>query len=1199
MTFEEVLDQAIDMLRRRGRVTYRALKRQFDLDDAYLEDLKEELIEGQQVAVDENGKVLVWTGEAVSPTAFPQAPVPASEMASTQAREPLSYTPPHLAEKILTSRSALEGERKQVTVLFADTAGFTALARRLDPEVVHEVMDRCFKLVTAEVHRFEGTINQYTGDGVMALFGAPIAHEDSPRRAVYAALGIQRAIRDFSRELQAQRDFSVQMRLGINTGLVVVGKIGDDLRMDYTAMGDTTNLAARLQQLAQPGTVVISEATHRLVAGLFETRDLGEHVVKGYVEPVHAFEVLQARGRLTRLEVAAEHGLTPYVGRVRELATLRDLFLQVKAGHGQVVSITGEACIGKSRLVLELRRVLAAAGENVTWLEGQCLGFGQTMPFLPVVDQLRTNFGLEETDGEPEIIAKIEEGMRRIGELESHIPAIRYLLAVDPGDEALVAMEPAARRKRLVDAVLALSLRGAQRQPLVLIYEDLHWIDASTEALLGPLIDAVVGGPLMLLLTYRIGYTPPFGSRSFHTTLTLQSLTAPETLAMASRLLGTERFPEELTPVLLEKTEGVPLFVEEVTKTLQDIGALQRENGGYRVMPERAAISVPDTMQEIIMARLDRLGEDSKRTVQLASVIGRQFLVRLLVRIADITTPLEGLLAELQTLEIIYQQGLLPEPAYVFKHAVIQDVAYNSLLVRRRKELHRAVGSAIEELYADHLAEHYAELAHHFTQGEAWEKAIEYSVLAGDRAAAAYANAEARQHYSRALEAVSKLAPVPDPGTLASFHKKHAAALTALIEYEAAAAEYQRALELIRRVGDRRREIEILAGLSNLYNFYHRPEPAMAYNDQALALSRELGDQAAQAGGLVIRALIRLTSYGQILEAMPDAEEALRLSRAVGDPKLLAQALCNLGTALQWRAEFGRGLAYLHEGAELAQRAHAGFEFGQAAFFIGNANVAKGEYEEALRWYRRLSEYASGAGDKYWRARVPNLIGGLHLELFDLDEALRLNLEADEVAQQLSPWPEPRGHSLLKVGLAHLERGEHSHAEAFFRRAWAFLEEDLFLRWRWHIPLLRARGELALAEGRLDEAWSFATQSLEMATQTDSRKHVVRAQLLQGDVLAASGRLAEAAQTLTASVGVAEQIGTRREVWLGNAALGKVLAQLGQEKDAEVRFNQAAQNVEETVANLKTPRLRHSFLNATPVLALYRVLGHHPPPASR
>ncbi len=299
------------------------------------------------------------------------------------------YTPRHLADKILKSRSALEGERRQVTVLFADLAGFTSLAEKLDPEQVHGIIDRCFELITAEVHRFDGTINQYTGDGVMALFGAPIAHEDSPRRAVHAALGIQRAIREYGRQLQAERGIALQMRIGLHTGPVVVGRIGDDLRMDYTAVGDTTNVAARLQQAARPGSVFVSETLHRTIAGFFEALDLGELPAKGHA-PVRAFEVLRARGRRAHLDVAAERGLTPLVARERELGTLVDLFRQVRAGRGQVVSVVGEAGIGKSRLLYEFRRRLVAAGEDATWLEGRSVSFGQAIPFLPLVSAARS-----------------------------------------------------------------------------------------------------------------------------------------------------------------------------------------------------------------------------------------------------------------------------------------------------------------------------------------------------------------------------------------------------------------------------------------------------------------------------------------------------------------------------------------------------------------------------------------------------------------------------------------------------------------------------------------------------------------------------------------------------------------------------------------------------------------------------------------
>jgi class 3 adenylate cyclase/tetratricopeptide (TPR) repeat protein len=1067
-----MLDQVVELLRSRQRVTYRTLKRQFGLDDAALEDLKEELFFTHPQIVDADGRGLVWTSDPgpvpATPATAPAAPV----MGPDRAPVPRAYTPPHLIEKILTSGSALEGERKQVTVLFADVAGFTTLAEQLDPEVVHDIINRCFERITAEVHRLEGTINQYTGDGVMALFGAPLAHEDSPRRAVHAALGIQRAIREVAQALQEERGLRLQMRIGIHTGLVVVGTIGDDLRLDYTAVGDTTNLAARLQQHARPGSVVISTATHRLVAGFFECLELGEIPVKGRA-PARAFEVLRPRGRRARLDVAVEHGLTPLIGRERELATLLDRFGAAKAGRGQVVFMSGEAGMGKSRLVLELRQTLAAAGEAVTWLEGRCISFGQSIPLLPLIDQLREHFRIEEGDGEPAIIAKIEHGMHRMGELDVHIPYIRYLLAVDPGAPDVVAMDAATRRKKLFDAALALPVRGARLRPLVLVFEDLHWIDTSTEEYLRVLMDAVAAVPLLLLATYRVGYTPPFGSRSFHTTLTLRSLSETDSLAMAGHVLGSTQFPEELKAALMAKAEGVPLFIEEVTKTLLDLGVLRRENGGYRLVKGLAEVHVPDTIQAIIMARLDRLGEPGKRTVQLASVIGRQFLVRLLERISGLTDELQGLLHELRSLEIVYEQGLLPEPAYVFKHAVIQDVAYNSLLVQRRKELHSAIGYAIEELYPDRLADHYEELAHHFAQGEEWHKAMHYSTLAGDRAVHAFANVEAYKQYARALEAAEKLAP--DPDTLASLHVKYASVLGILTEYEAAVAAYQRALTLARQSGDRWREIAILAGLSNVYNFHHHPEPAMAYNDQALAMARELGDQAAQADCLALRAFIRLAAYGQIREVLPDAEEALRLAKEVGEPKLLAAALCNLGSLLQWRADFARGLAYLHETAELAQRTHAGFHFGRAAFHIGIANAARGEYEEALRWYQRLGDYASAAGDKFWLGRFPNLSGGVHLELFDLEEAIRLNLEGADAAQRWWSWPEPRAHSLLKVGLAHLERGEHGRAEAYFRSTWGLLEEDLFMRWRWHIPLLRGHGELALAEGRLDEAWSFAT----------------------------------------------------------------------------------------------------------------------------
>ncbi len=733
--------------------------------------------------------------------------------------------PGHLAEKILSGRAALEGERRQVTVLFGDIANFTALSEKLDPEEVHRIVQRCFELVAAEIHRFEGTINQYGGDGFMALFGAPIAHEDAPRRAVHAALAIQRALGSFGKDLEKSSGLVVQMRIALNTGIVVVGRITDDLRMDYTAIGDTINLASRLQSAARPTSVIISEATHRAIEGFFDTVDLGELQIRGHA-PVRAFEVTGARSRRTRLEVTAERGLTPLVGRERELAALQDLFREVLGGRGQVVFIAGEAGIGKSRLLLEFRRRLEAAGDPITWLEGRCVSFGQSIPMLPLIDQLHETFGVREDDGEPELIAKVEQGMRTMGGLEAETSYVRYLFSADPGDASVAAMDASARRKRLFDALRALMLRGASLRPLVLVFEDLHWIDTSTREYLDFAMDSVAGARVMVILTHRLGQMHPFPGRSFHTTLNLHHLSGAQALEMATRVLGTTEFPEELKIALEEKAEGVPLFVEEMTKSLVDLGFLERENGHYRVTRALEDLSVPDTMQGIIMARLDRLGGDGKRMVQLASVIGRQFVVRLLERVAGLSGKLEGLLGELKALEIIYEQGLLAEPGYIFKHAVIQDVAYSSLLVQSRKDLHRAVGEAIEELYRDRLTEHFGELAHHFARGEDWAKAMQYGTLAGDQAAHVFANAEAKKHYASALDAAAKLSTPPDWEALLTLHSKYAEILLNLSEYDDAAAEYLKALELARSAGDRRREMEALVWLSAAYDLSHRGEPA-------------------------------------------------------------------------------------------------------------------------------------------------------------------------------------------------------------------------------------------------------------------------------------------------------------------------------------------------------------------------------------
>lgn len=454
-----------------------------------------------------------FCGECGAALAGARTPAPAAAAhpppAATAAfASPRSYTPPHLAQRILKERAALTGERKQVTVLFADVSGFTALAERLDPEDVHALIDRAFDLMLAEIHRYEGTVNQFLGDGLMALFGAPVALEDHARRAAYAALEMQRALATYGDELRRARAVRFGVRMGLNTGLVVVGAIGDNLRMDYTAVGDTTNTAARMQQLAEPGQIVIAEATQRIIAPYFETRPLGERHVKNRAQPVAAYELVGARRGVSRLLARSAVGLSPFVGRDQALATLERAFAAARAGRGQAVFLVGDPGMGKSRLLLEFRERL---GERGRWIQGDCSSFGGSTPYLPIIELLKHYVGIEDDDDAPTIIAKVRDAVAALGPDADGIEGpLRYLLSVDPGDAALVAMDATQRRARLHAALQRALAAGSRREPLVLVIEDVHWIDSASEEFLKALVDALSGLAVLLILSYR----PPTSIRS-------------------------------------------------------------------------------------------------------------------------------------------------------------------------------------------------------------------------------------------------------------------------------------------------------------------------------------------------------------------------------------------------------------------------------------------------------------------------------------------------------------------------------------------------------------------------------------------------------------------------------------------------------------------------------------------------------------
>ena len=763
MTFEEILNQAIALLQRQGRVSYRALKRQFDLDEAYVEDLKLELIEVHQVAVDQDNTMLVWIGgAAVQP---PSAADAVLGWARAPDAAPLTYTPPHLTDKILAARPALEGERKQVTVLFADLKGSTELIQSLDPEEARALLDPALHTMMAAVHRYEGTVNQVMGDGIMALFGAPLAHEDHAVRACYAALAMQEAMRRYSAEVRRTHGVEVLMRVGLNSGEVVVRAIDNDLHMDYSAVGQTTHLAARMEQLAMPGSIRLTAATLRLVEGLVQVTALGPVPVKGLAEPVEVFELVGASALRRRLQVAAARGLTRFVGRQAELAVLHQALEQAGAGHGQVVAAVGEAGVGKSRLVYECLHSHRTQGWLV--LESASVSYGKATPYGPVLDLLKRYAHVEDRDDTRTIRAKVTGQVLTLDDaLQETVPALLWLLDALPDDHAFLMLDPPQRRRRTLDALKRLVIRESQVQPLLLVCEDLHWIDAETQALLDSLVESLPTARLLLLVNYRPEYQHGWGSKTYYTQLRLDPLPPTSAEEFLHALLGDDPSLAPLTPLLIARTGGNPFFLEESVRTLVETGVLVGERRAYRLAQPLDSLQVPATVQAVLAARIDRLPPEDKRLLQTAAVIGTEVPWPLLQAIADV--PEEALhqgLTRLQAAEFLYEARLFPELEYTFKHALTHEVAYGSLLQERRRTLHARIVEAIEGLYADRLTDQVERLAHHAVRGELWDKALAYCRQAGEKAMARSAYREAVGYFEQALSALQQL---PERATSAS-----------------------------------------------------------------------------------------------------------------------------------------------------------------------------------------------------------------------------------------------------------------------------------------------------------------------------------------------------------------------------------------------------------------------------------------------
>jgi class 3 adenylate cyclase/tetratricopeptide (TPR) repeat protein len=1084
-------------------------------------------------------------------------------------RDPRAYTPRNLAERILQSRSALEGERKHVTVLFCDLVDSTPLAERIGPEAMHETMDRCFAVILEQVHRYEGTVNQFLGDGVMALFGAPLALEDAPRRAVTAALALQRAIEPLSQEVQRRHGADFQFRIGVHSGPVVVGRIGDDLRMDYTAVGDTTNLAARLQGLARPGTVLISEATAHLVAGFFDVEELRELEVKGRVEPVRAGRVIAERGVLGRVEARAVSGLTALVGRDPELRALERAFEAVQAGRGQVVFLVGEAGIGKSRLRYEFQRGLAELPHG--WIEGRCMPYARDFPFHPIIDALRREFDIEDGDDDRAALAKLDAFEAQAGgELESTLPYLRQLLSLPSGDEEVDALDAATRRSETFGALRGRFERASSSSPFVMVIEDIHWIDKASEEFLEYLIDSIPAARVLLLLTHRPGYRHRFGDRSYATRLSLQPLSDTEMGRMAETILESYAVPPALHRLIASRAEGNPFFIEEVVQSLLEDGSLRRSGARIELGRDLESISVPDSIQGVLMARLDRLPDEPKRALQIGAVIGREFAFRLLEKIVEAGDRLGPMIEELRGLELIYEKAAHPELAFMFKHALTRDVAYDSVLSGRRRALHRLVGLAIEELYQDRLGEQVEHLAHHFSAGGEWEKAFLYSVRAARKAAEAFANQSAVEHCRRALEIAEQLGDAAPLESRRELEELRGFCSAAMSDFPDSGHAFLRASELGEVPEDRGLNLGRAAHSFFWGHLYPELDAAIEEGER---FSRAHGLGEGLAFSKTMRAFRRAV-FGELAEHLELLAEVERIGPHHPEVVIVVRYL--QGQQAEWYGDYRAAAAAQLEGIEIARKQRLPGLLVPSLWFRAKALCCLGDYGEALRLIREAYELAERIGDRHQRTRMLNTLGWVHAELGAYEQAAVCNRRSVELADELlslgfvAGTPEIHANASINLAGNLIALGDFDGADEALGPVREDLREpgDLWMRWRYSLHLSDAEARLALARGEPERALPHLEAELSDARGHGARKVLARALELRGRTLLILDDREAAEVDLRKALREAQSIGYPPVCWRVLSLLGEVARRAGSASDAEQSREAAARLIEGCLGSL-------------------------------
>ncbi|HUS14082.1 MAG TPA: adenylate/guanylate cyclase domain-containing protein, partial [Chloroflexia bacterium] len=1137
------------------------------------------------------------------------------------------YIPRELLGRLEAARSAhsMEGERRVVTVLFCDVKGSTAMAEGLDPEEWATIMNGAFEHLIRPVYRYEGTLARLMGDAVLALFGAPIAHEDDAQRAVLAGLAILEGIQPYRAQVQRTYGLDFNVRVGINTGLVVVGEVGSDLRVEYTAMGDAVNLAARMEQTAAPGTVRISGNTHRLVASLFECTSLGGVEIKGKAEPVPAYEVLAARSGAVRARGVP--GLaSPIVGREQEMATLSEALRRVQGGSGQVVTVMGEAGLGKSRLKAELRATLPTMDGPVTWWEGQSLSYDAATPYAPIVALFTDAFGLALDASGPDQYAAMRAAIdaRAPEQVDDLVPFFGTLLNVplpEADAQRVRYLEPPRLRAQVFAAVTSLVEAAATQAPLVLVLEDLHWVDPTSLDLIQALLPLTDRVPLLLLALFRPQREDP--SWRFHeaaardyahryTPITLEPLDDAGSRQLVANLLTIEDLPERVRRLILDKAEGNPFFVEEVIRSLLDANLVVQRDGRWHATREIDQLAVPDTLAGVITARLDRLDDAAKRAAQTAAVVGREFRYAVLEHVYDRPAGLSTAVADLQRRQIVREQVRLPQRIYLFKHVLTQETAYASLLLSRRRELHGRVAGYLE----DSAPERVTEIARHWLAAREEARALPALVAAGEQAARAYATPEAIEWFRRALAVLER---VDDPALARRAYEGLGGALTLANDLPAAMETYHAMLHR----GEQYEQPPMLVSARNKMAFVaamrmgQLPE-AGQHLDVAEHLARAANDLPGLAEMYVLRCNI-CTMTAQFDRALEYLQEAAAIGQQVGSPEQTAFGLIHASNMLLLLLRFDEALASVEEGLTVARAVNQrereseglvtslsmyhlvqgnlpaaadaadegtriayqiGHIYGQAQGPATQGTIARlqGDYEAAITYYEQGIQAARPLQDTlpFMLALGLGGLGAAYQEVGPglLPQAVECHTPALAIMQ--TPFGMPVGGFVwADLGFCALATGAIDQAAACFENGLTMPSMHMHLQ---RPRLLVGSAEVALARGRVDAAAARIAEARAFADTHHLRGHAPLVAVTAGRVAICEGDPQRALAEFARGVAKAEAMGMRPLIWQAHAGAAGVLAALGREREAAAARRAAEAMIAEIGGRFTREDLRAQWL---------------------